>query len=153
MIKLKEMNKILKVFSMLSIVGISCIVMVALSGCGGGKGKAEMAGYLAALNGSDSAKKQEALTALSQMGANAAPATQALIATLKDADSLNRTLAATILGQIGKPAAAALPALREMMKDSDADIVKAAYNGIRGIDPNSPEAKTYMPNIMTPTQK
>jgi HEAT repeat protein len=152
MLEIHIMNNFACRFSMPFIVTACWIAVVALTGCGKGNASAEMDGYISSLRTGDTAKKLEALTALSQIGAKAAPATQALVETLKDADPLNRSLAATILGQIGQPAAAALPALREMIKDSDPEVAKAAYNGIRGIAPDSPEAKAYMPNVMTPTR-
>jgi HEAT repeat protein len=135
------------------LVLLSLMMLGVFTGCGGSKAKVDLTAQLNALKGTDANAKEDALSAIATMGKDAAPAVPQLIPLLSDSDPVVRRLAAYALGEIGAPAATpALPELRKLINDTERSVVTSALNACRAIDPNGPEAKMVMPNVMTPAQ-
>jgi hypothetical protein len=122
-----------------------------LVGCGGDESgprpkKVDVSAQVAALKGNGDAKAN-ALSELAAGGANSAAATPQIIPLLKDEDPVVRRLAAYAIGQIGPAAKAALPDLKALLQDNDRNVVTAAVNAIRAVDPKNAPADA-MPNTM-----
>ena len=122
------------------------------AGCGGEDGnpgpkKVDVAAQVAALSGNGDAKSG-ALAELAAGGPNSAAAAPQIIPLLKDEDPVVRRLAAYALGQIGPAAKAALADLKTLLADNDRNVVTAAVNAIRAIDPKSAPGET-IPNTMS----
>lgn len=107
----------------------------------------DVAAQVAALKGNADAKAT-ALAELAEGGRNSSSAAPQVIPLLKDEDPVVRRLAAYALGQMGPAAKAALPDLTAALQDGDRNVITAAVNAIRAIDPSKVPADA-MPNTMS----
>lgn len=109
--------------------------------------KIDVSAQVAALKGNADAKGN-ALAELAAGGPNSVAAAPQVIPLLKDEDPVIRRLAAYALGQMGPDAKAALPDLKALLQDNDRNVVTAAMNALRAIQP-SKEGDVAIPNTMS----
>jgi HEAT repeat protein len=121
-------------------------LLMMISGCGSqppyeGKTVDELTRML---RDADPTVQSQGAYGLSRLGAEAAPATPALIDALRDNDVDVRRHAALALGEIGPAARAAVPALTELLRDGAWTVRRQAAVALGRI---GPEAQSAVPAL------
>ncbi|MEW6354854.1 MAG: HEAT repeat domain-containing protein [Planctomycetota bacterium] len=101
------------------------LFVMVVAGCSGDK-SAQIEKHLSDLQSDDAVTRREAVIALGDMGADAAPAVLALSRMLNDKNDDIRVAVCQALGKIGPDAGPALKALEKAQKGDPDDSVKAA---------------------------
>jgi len=135
----------------LPVLALAAAASLLCTGCGEEGNpkpkKIDVSAQVAALKGNADAKGN-ALAELAAGGPNSVAAAPQVIPLLKDEDPVIRRLAAYALGQMGPDAKAALPDLKALLQDNDRNVITAAMNALRAIQP-SKEGDVAIPNTMS----
>jgi hypothetical protein len=94
------------------------------------------------LDSKRSDRRADALTKLTELGSNAAPATDHLVKVLLRLDDYDRHLAVTALGAIGKPA---IPALEKLLTHEDE---LARHDAVWALGLIGPDARGHAPHFL-----
>jgi HEAT repeat protein len=96
----------------------------------------------------DPKRRERALKVLGKIGADAAPAVQAIAALVKDEDPKVRTEALFALGAIGPKAASAVPAASEALADPERDVMLTAGYALGKMGPAAKDAAPALHKLL-----